>query len=71
VLRATGPRSGTNLKTDHGGLCGVPVKRRGATDAIRLHASDFKRTPEKNLFPGNKKVRFFDFLSANKSSLPR
>jgi hypothetical protein len=44
-----------------GGLCDVPVERRCATDAIRLHTPDFKQTPEKILFPGNKKCSFYDF----------
>jgi hypothetical protein len=37
------------------------VERRCATDAIRLHDPDFKRTPKNILFPGNKKVRFLNF----------
>ena len=46
------------MKTGMGGLCGVPLERRWATNAIHLHAPDIKRTPERILFPGNKKVRF-------------
>jgi hypothetical protein len=67
LLRATGPRSRTYLKTGTDGLCGVPVGR-SATDAIRLHDPDIKRTPGKILFPGNKKVRFIkksDFLATD------
>jgi hypothetical protein len=41
---------------------GVPVERHCATDAIRLHDPDYKPTPEKILFPGNKKVRFLQFF---------
>jgi hypothetical protein len=41
-LGITGPRSGTQLKTGTGDLCGVPVERRCATDAIRLHDPDFR-----------------------------
>ena len=36
-LGITGSRSGTHLKTGMGGLYGVPVERRCAIDAIRLH----------------------------------
>jgi hypothetical protein len=61
VLLATGPRSGTHLKTGTDGLCSVPMERRCTTDAIRLHDPDFKRTPKKILFPGNKKMRFLIF----------
>jgi hypothetical protein len=32
--------------------------QRFATDAIHLHDPDFRRSREKILFPGNKKVRF-------------
>jgi hypothetical protein len=43
-------------------MIGVVVERRCAAYAIRLHDPNFIRTPEKNLFPGNKKVRFLNFF---------
>jgi hypothetical protein len=47
------------------GIGGVPMECRcRAADAISLHDSDFKRTPENILFPGNKKCRFVNFLRA-------
>jgi hypothetical protein len=49
------------LKTGMSGLGGVPVERRGATDAIRLHDSNSKRSLKNILFPGNKKSSFRHF----------
>ena len=52
------PRSGTRLKIGTVGLCGVPVKRRCATDAIRLH-DPILNEPRKNIcFPETKNVVF-------------
>ena len=65
-LGITGPLSGTHLEIGRGDLCGVPGERRCATDAIRLHAPDFKRTPKNILFPGNKKVRFLQIFLINR-----
>ena len=56
------PASGTHLKTRTGGLSGVPVERRCATGAIRLHDPNFTRTPKNILFPGNKKSAFLQIF---------
>src|SRR6516164_8944271 len=68
MLRVADPRSGTWLKTRMNGSCGVPVEHHFATDAIRLHTPDFKLTQKIILFPGNKKVRFFNFFAGGCSN---
>jgi hypothetical protein len=66
-VEAVGFEDGLNFRVEWiARPASVPVERRCATDAIRLHTPDFKRTPKNILYPGNKKVRFLQIFLINR-----
>jgi hypothetical protein len=70
LLRVTGRRPGTNLKICTGAFA-APRGNRLRNLCNSFACPDFKRTWEKILFPGNKKVRFFDFFPEGEASKMR